>query len=87
MFGFDEDKFLNCECEWFFKAYRGKMLFAEQSEKQAWERLRILGSWVLSPYSKTSLTPKKLLPLPWDTTQINDIEKLKEEYKKIKSGN
>ncbi len=38
----------------------------ETKDRGAWERTRILGAIVIQPHLKKSVTPKKLLPLPWD---------------------
>ena len=44
------------------KAYREAEKEAMQGE---WNRMRLLATYVVMPYSK-GITPEKLLPLPWD---------------------
>lgn len=31
-----------------------------------WERMRMLAAITLQPYAKKGITPRRLLPLPWD---------------------
>lgn len=38
----------------------------EQAERSRWERARTLGLMSLQPWSRTRLTPEKVLPFPWD---------------------
>lgn len=40
----------------------------QEQERGEWERMRILASFVIAPYSKkgSNINPEKLLPLPWD---------------------
>lgn len=44
------------------KAYREAEKETMQGE---WNRMRLLATYVVMPYSK-GITPEKLLPLPWD---------------------
>lgn len=69
--GWSEKKFLQCTPKYFFQVWKGKRDAEERKERKEWERLRLLGSWVLAPYSK-SLSPVKLLPLPWDEKLTKD---------------
>lgn len=77
--GWSKNKFFNCEIEYFFKTWIGKRANEDKQNRVEWERLRILGVWYLSPYSKKQITPKDILPLPWDKTQTKEewIEKNK----------
>lgn len=61
------------------KALKGFNDLEFERTKGEWERLRILGSWVLSPYAKkgSRIVPKTLLPLPWDKEK-NWVEENKE---------
>lgn len=54
-----------------FKTWLGKKNEQEKLQREEWERLRILGSWVLAPYSNR-VTPKSLLPLPWDVQETTE---------------
>jgi hypothetical protein len=49
-------------------ALKGFNELEHERQKSEWERLRILGVWVLSPHAKkgTNLSAENLLPLPWD---------------------
>ena len=38
----------------------------EAQEREAWERTRILAAICIQPHVKKKITPKQLLPLPWD---------------------
>ena len=74
--------------EYFFKSIIGFELVNENRERQEWERLRILGLWVLSPYSK-GLTAKKVIEFPWDEKikTRKDWEKgFEEAFKKLENG-
>lgn len=64
--GWSEEQFLSSRPEIVFKTWKGRNDARNRSGD--WERLRILGTWVLAPYQKkgSNLTPAKLLPLPWD---------------------
>jgi len=69
--GWSEKKFWQSSPGYFFKTWKGKRDERERGEREEWERLRILGAWVLAPYSK-NMTPKKLLPLPWDKVETTE---------------
>lgn len=60
-------------------ALKGFNDLEHERQKSEWERLRILGLWVLSPHTKkgSTLTAERLLPLPWDK-QISWKERNKE---------
>jgi hypothetical protein len=64
----DEDRFWNATPNYFFKALKGFNELEYERDKGHWERLRILGVWVLSPHTKkgSQITAESLLPLPWD---------------------
>lgn len=38
----------------------------EDTTRGDWERMRMLAAITIQPHTKTKITPKKLLPLPWD---------------------
>lgn len=38
----------------------------EMQNHEAWERTRILAAICIQPHVKKKLTPKQLMPLPWD---------------------
>ncbi len=67
-------------------ALKGFNDLEEERIKGEWERLRMLGVWVLSPYQKkgANLTPQKVLSLPWDPKPETRDEWL-EKNKHLKS--
>lgn len=81
----DEDKFFNAKPGYFFKALKGFNDLESERQKAEWERLRTLGFWVVSPHTKkgSNLTPKKLLPLPWDKTFVEENKDILELAKEI----
>lgn len=74
--GWSEEQFWNSRPEIVFKTWKGRI--DEKNRSGDWERLRILGTWILSPHVKKghNISPEKLLPLPWDKV------KTKEEFLK-----
>jgi hypothetical protein len=50
-----------------------------------WERLRILGTWVIAPHTKhpQNINPEKILPLPWDRPKL-DIDDLRNMIQRLK---
>lgn len=70
--GMSRVDFERCTPLEFHEAWR---LWAEREqdmEKDRWERMRILAAYFVQPYSKKSVRPKELLPLPWDKTPEDD---------------
>lgn len=57
----------------------------------SWERMRLLAAVSVSPYSKKSVTPTALIPLPWDkegrgamnTVQEQRAESTAERFRQI----
>ncbi len=56
------------EFSYIYKAYSER---EESQYRDRWERLRMLGTMVLQPYTKKSLKPKDVLTLPWDNDMSN----------------
>lgn len=54
-------------------AYYSEM---ERGDRDAWERMRTLACIAVQPYSKKKLTPRTLLPLPWDNEEKRKAAKL-----------
>ena len=42
---------------------------AETACRGEWERVRTLAAIIIQPHVKKAVTPKKLLPFPWDETR------------------
>lgn len=40
--------------------------------RSCWERMRMLASIVIQPHVKKKITPKRLLPFPWDFSPSSD---------------
>ena len=78
--GWSEKKLWKSEVSYLFKSWKGRRNESDRIERQEWERLRILGSWILAPHAK-NITPKKLFPLPWD--EVVTAEMWKERNKEI----
>ena len=61
----------------------GKM--KDTQERDAWERTRILATICIQPHVKKKITPKQILPLPWDKdyhkSRSNEPELSVEEQK------
>ena len=51
------------EFEGIFKAWRE---MNDAQERDAWERTRILATICIQPHVGKKITPKQILPLPWD---------------------
>lgn len=45
---------------------------AEGQNRDAWERARTVAAICIQPHIKKRITPKQLLPLPWDKIKPND---------------
>ncbi len=57
----------------------------ERQERDSWERTRILAAICIQPHIKKKITPKQLIPLPWDNKKqkpkSDEPELTKEEMK------
>lgn len=60
------DDFLRLELPEFQAIYKAWNSQEEKKEREAWERMRLLATVCVQPYSKKSLNPRKVLHLPWD---------------------
>lgn len=47
---------------------------AAREARVAWERTRLLASISISPYIKGTPDPRKILPLPWDNENPENVE-------------
>lgn len=55
------------EFESICKAWRE---MTEGNNRDAWERARIMTAIIIQPHLKKKITPRQLLPLPWDNVKI-----------------
>lgn len=64
--GMSHDDFCKCtfgEFESICKAWRE---MTEGQNRDAWERARTVAAIVIQPHVKKKISPRQLLPLPWD---------------------
>lgn len=57
----------------------------EGQNREAWERARTVAAIIIQPHVKKKITPKQLLPLPWDKktkTDRGEASQLTAEEKK-----
>lgn len=64
--GISYDDFCRLTSEEFDYVFREHEKKCELLDRADWERMRILASIIIQPHVKKKLTPKRLLPLPWD---------------------
>lgn len=77
-------EFLDMDMDEFRAVYQAWNEREEMREQSAWERTRILATMCVQPYSKKRLSPKDVLPLPWDKERKKSVSEVvsKEEAKK-----
>ncbi len=77
-------EFLDMDFEVFRFVYKAWAEQEETRERSAWERTRVLATLCVQPYSKRRLSPKDVIPLPWDKEQRKPTSKPvgKEEAKR-----
>lgn len=80
--GMSRGDFERCTPFEFHEAWRLWAEHEQDMEKGRWERVRILAAFAVQPYSKKSVKPKELLPLPWDSEAREEAkeEMSKEEF-------
>lgn len=64
--GMSFDDFCKCDHDEFraiCEAWRRK---EENKNREEWERMRIMSAISIQPHVKNKITPKQLLPMPWD---------------------
>ncbi len=76
------DDFLRLEVPEFHAIYNAWKDAEERKDRDAWERARMVATICIQPYSKRSLSPKKVLRLPWDEEQHHAEVVNKEEGKR-----
>lgn len=94
------DDFCSLTLDEFSHIYRAYSERQEARYRDNWERTRMLACICVQPYAKKGLTPRSLLPLPWDKgetpmdaqrkTEIPSkqeaVRRLKEVLEKTKYG-
>lgn len=64
--GMSVDDFCACDFDEFSGIFRAWQRMRESDERERWEQTRILAWFCVQPHVKKRITPKQLLPLPWD---------------------
>ncbi|MCM1332773.1 MAG: hypothetical protein NC248_09205 [Bacteroides sp.] len=64
--GMTVDDFCGCYYDEFESICRSWSAMTESKNRDSWERMRFLAAISIQPHVKRKLTPKRLLPLPWD---------------------
>lgn len=60
------DDFCKCTFEEFESICRAWREMSDNQERGQWERARTVATIIIQPHIKKHLTPRELLPLPWD---------------------
>ncbi len=84
--GLSYDDFCNLYTQEFAAINKAWYQQQEALQQGEWERTRILAAIAIQPHVKKTLTPEKLLPLPWDrkrkrATSTPDAPELTKEQK------
>ena len=82
--GMTRVEFCDCaydEFEHICKAWRE---MTDSLNREQWERTRLLAAITIQPHIRKRITPRQLLPLPWDQKQSRDdkIPELTDEEKR-----
>lgn len=64
--GMSLDDFCRCDFDEFIAIYEAWRTQEEEHMQGQWERMRTLAAIVIQPHCKKRITPRQLLPLPWD---------------------
>lgn len=75
------DDFFRLEVPEFHAIYNAWKEQEEQKDRDSWERARMIATICIQPYSKKSLSPKKVLHLPWDD-ECHHVEVVSKEEDK-----
>lgn len=60
------DDFCKCTFEEFESICKAWREMTETQNRDAWERARTIAAIIIQPHLKKKITPRQLLPLPWD---------------------
>lgn len=64
--GMSFEEFCACDFDEFEHITRAWHSMIDEQNRDDWERMRILATICIQPHTKKKLTPKQLIPLPWD---------------------
>lgn len=65
--GMTRDDFCKCTYEEFDSICEAWQRMRREDSRDAWERARIMATIAIQPHVKKRMTPRQLLPLPWDS--------------------
>lgn len=60
------EDFCNCEFDEFESIVRAWQEMRNGNMRGEWERMRTLAAIIIQPHVKKRVTPRQLIPLPWD---------------------
>lgn len=64
--GLTLDEFCKYDYDEFESICKAWQDMTDAQNRDAWERTRILAAISIQPHTKKKITPKQLIPLPWD---------------------
>lgn len=65
--GMTRDDFCKCTYEEFDSICEAWQRMRREDSRDAWERARIMATIAIQPHVKKRMTPRQLLPLPWNS--------------------
>jgi hypothetical protein len=85
--GLSHDDFCRLYPEEFESIYNAWKERTDADTRSNWEQMRMLATIVIQPHVRKRITPKQLLPLPWDdedrrTKTTSEDDQLTSEQKK-----
>ena len=66
------DDFEKCEFDEFESVCNAWSNRTETNQRESWEQMRLLATISIQPHIKKKITPKQLLPMPWDSEKPTD---------------
>lgn len=67
--------FCDCTPSEFSAAYTAWSEHEDALEKARWERMRTLAAISIQPHVKSRITPRRLIPMPWDKPIGKSVDK------------
>ena len=68
--GMSVDDFCKCDFDEFEAICRAWQEMTDAHYRNLWERMRTLASITIQPHIRKKITPKQLIPLPWDNKNV-----------------
>lgn len=69
--GMSHDDFCKCTFAEFESICRAWREMNDSRTRDAWERVRTVAAICIQPHVKKRITPRQLIPLPWDNEKVN----------------